>query len=146
LKKSINQLITNTTFLSTTLNRDLASIFFVGVPDPSQNLISVLLQIEADKKLNTRAFANISQYSSFLAEIEILFMVGSTFRIRDIYQNYGEYFYTLDLVLCSEEDLQLEQTIHSFRSQLQTNRSFTVTTFPNLMDRITQRKQHELCQ
>ncbi|CAF2925571.1 unnamed protein product, partial [Rotaria sp. Silwood2] len=115
-RSSTNNYCTINSFLSATLNRDVAEGFLQAAPS-SDTLIPVLMEIEADISQNTKPFADIAHLSQFPHEHEILFMIGSIFQIRTVQQHRGENFYTLKLVLCSENVIELQETYKSFKSE-----------------------------
>ncbi len=60
---------------------------------------SVLFKINCDtRRPDTKPFADISHLSCFENEKEILFMLGSVFRLEDIGDSY-RHLYTYDLAL-----------------------------------------------
>ncbi|CAF1403772.1 unnamed protein product [Adineta steineri] len=84
LKKSIGQYISVNSFVSTTTDPQQARLF-LDVPDTTNKLESVLFDIIADPKVvTTKPFADISTFSDFPSESEILFMIGSIFRVDSI--------------------------------------------------------------
>ena len=84
LKKYVGQFISMNSFLSTSTDRSIA-LSFLGNSYDSYNLERVLFEIHADPYSGTmKPFANISKYSYFTTESEVLFMVGSIFRLQSI--------------------------------------------------------------
>ena len=84
LKKSKGSLISINTFLSTSKKIQIAQIFS-GQGEVEHPLARVLLQIEAfPARLHSVFFADIHTFSQFPAEMEVLFSLGSTFRIQSI--------------------------------------------------------------
>ena len=84
LKKSIGNLISINSFLSTSRDIAIARIF-AGEGIIEDRLVRVLLTIEANPaRLQSVFFADISQISQFPDENEVLFSLGSTFRILSI--------------------------------------------------------------
>jgi tetratricopeptide (TPR) repeat protein len=84
LKKSIESLISINSFLSTSRDINVARIF-AGEGIIEDRLVRVLLQIQANPaRLQSVFFADISQISQFPVESEVLFSLGSTFRILSI--------------------------------------------------------------
>ncbi|CAF3380445.1 unnamed protein product [Rotaria sp. Silwood2] len=131
-KNSINEYFTINSFLSATLNRDIAKMYVVSAPK-SDSLMSILIEIEAHMNQNTKAFASIAHLSQFPNELEILFMIGSTFRIRSLDQNV-ENFYILNILLCSENDIELKETFKCFKSEYHSCAS--LTSLGNVMHRM----------
>ncbi|CAF4870263.1 unnamed protein product, partial [Rotaria socialis] len=82
--------------LSTSLNRRVAERFLRQsiVPCSSDDRAGVIFEIEADPRVicdvngdNRRPFAQIDEFSYYGDEAEILFMVGSIFRLESIRQD-----------------------------------------------------------
>ncbi|CAF3014001.1 unnamed protein product [Rotaria sp. Silwood2] len=83
LQASVGKLISINTFLSTSANRTVALSFLKHSPDHSKKL---LYEITVNPQtIPNRPFADISSHSFYPSEKEVLFMIGSTFRIDNIY-------------------------------------------------------------
>lgn len=83
-KDSLGNFISIKSFFSTTRDLDLAK-FFCTDSSISNDHERVLFDIEADPQLhNIKPFGNIALLSQFPNEEEILFMIGSIFRIVNI--------------------------------------------------------------
>ncbi|CAF1400563.1 unnamed protein product [Adineta steineri] len=76
-------IISINTFLSTTTSMQVA-LMYAGKFHENHDLISVIFSIEANSQARTRPYANISQYSMFPDEDEVLFAMGSVFQICNI--------------------------------------------------------------
>jgi hypothetical protein len=75
LKDSVGSLISVNSFVSTSINRQLALSFLESSPI-SDDLQGVLLEIDADPPLNgIKPFANITSFSYFPGEDEVLMML-----------------------------------------------------------------------
>ena len=90
LRQSLGNIISMRSFLSTTLNRQMA-LFYLGETDDSSQstLVPVLIEIDLDETRycgnSEKPFANITEYSAFgEAEQEVLFMIGSHFRVDEV--------------------------------------------------------------
>jgi len=84
-------LLVNKSFFSTTLNRNTALIYVDPRAELSDNIQNILFEIEID--LNTKSsypFTDISHLSQFPMESEILFMIGTTFKINTNEINFKE--------------------------------------------------------
>ena len=91
LKQHIGQFISINSFFSTSTNRTTA-LFFLGDTTSLIDLERVLFEIDADPKMvTTKPFADISKYSDFTDESEVLFMIGSIFRLKSINCNDDQY-------------------------------------------------------
>ncbi|CAF0754657.1 unnamed protein product [Didymodactylos carnosus] len=82
LKRSIGKLISMNSFISTTINRELALIY-AGNGSESPQKESVLFKIKIHLK-STKPFANIEQFSCLKDENEILLSAGAVFRVVSV--------------------------------------------------------------
>ncbi len=107
LRKSIGEYISMNSFLSTSINRDEAHSFLFS-SDSSDDIEQVFFKIDADPRLeNTKPFSNITRLSYFQNEKEVLFMIGSIFRLVEMkHDHHG--IWNIRMVLCSENDNQLQ--------------------------------------
>jgi tetratricopeptide (TPR) repeat protein len=119
LKNSKGQYISMNSFLSTTKNRQLA-VIYAGLDDTGKNLTSVLFEIEANtRRSDLKPFADISNMSQFgEGETEILFMIGSIFKINDIYFNITDQIWEIKLELSSENDKELKDVYLSLKNEV----------------------------
>ncbi|CAF4351017.1 unnamed protein product, partial [Rotaria sordida] len=87
IKENVERLISINSFFSTTKDYSVASIFS-GFGDQNKPLgqISVLFQIEINDTGHSikRPFASLQEISKIQDEEEILFSVGTIFRIEDV--------------------------------------------------------------
>lgn len=113
LKRSSGELISINSYLSTSLNRDLAYKFLRQPTD----LERILFEIDADPRLHgIKPFANISQLSCYAKEQEVLFMLGSMFKLGDITHDRNS-VWTVKLTLCGDRDLNLKELVEHMKSQ-----------------------------
>ncbi|UJR29707.1 hypothetical protein I4U23_017256 [Adineta vaga] len=111
LKLSIGKYVSMNSFVSTTVDRNTA-LFFVT---PSTTFIenhlqSVLLDIDINKSVkDVKPYSDISSLSYFKQEKEILFMIGSIFKIENIFQSEFDCISIIKLSLCSENDHELKE-------------------------------------
>ena len=85
-QENLGEVITIKTFFSTTASLQVALLFVDGYPDDLES-IPVIISIEIDSSIpSARPYANISQFSIYQDEDEVLFAMGSLFRIRSIEQ------------------------------------------------------------
>ncbi|CAF1018912.1 unnamed protein product [Adineta ricciae] len=115
MKSNIGGIISFHHFLSTTLRRSKALEFIPGsLADP--NLVYVLLEIECDQSPSPsvlpKPFANVSKLSSMLSEREVLFALGSRFRICTVDYNEKDQHYVVKLQLVTN-DLPLSSVNNS---------------------------------
>ncbi|CAF3409601.1 unnamed protein product [Rotaria socialis] len=142
LRCSVGKFISINSFFSTSLNRDTTLLFLTtGIYANEHNhdkcFESVLFEIDADPVVVmsnswNRPFANISTFSEFPSEDEVLFMLGSIFRLDDISydQSSATVCNTLKTVkiirmtLCNDQEKDLEQlytVMKKYFSKAQTN-------------------------
>ncbi|CAF4790259.1 unnamed protein product [Rotaria sp. Silwood1] len=104
LHESIGKMISINSFLSTTRDREVAKMF----ADKSIDLEAVLFEININSLLDgIKPFADVSSFSDFPQEKEILFMLGSIFRIDNVYQDENG-MWIIQLNLCSDHDRDLK--------------------------------------
>jgi len=83
LKELQGNIISINTFLSTTTSMQIA-LMYAGKYHGNSDMTSVVFSIEKHSPVETRPYANISRYSLFPDEDEVLFGMGSVFRIGNI--------------------------------------------------------------
>ncbi|CAF1270557.1 unnamed protein product [Adineta steineri] len=112
-KKPIGELISMNSFLSTSLSRPLAYSFL----PQSTDLERVLFEIDANPEIHgIKPFANIASLSYYPKEEEVLFMLGSIFRLVDLSHDRNG-VWTIKLSLCSDQDLDLKEILNHMKSQ-----------------------------
>ncbi|CAF3404181.1 unnamed protein product [Rotaria sp. Silwood2] len=100
LKGNINGRIAMNSFTSTSLSSATA-LEFAGNGTGRPLIESVLFEIECPIKLSTKPYANIQKYSYLKTEDEILFTIGTTFRIESVEQ-YTDDIWLVKLILCED--------------------------------------------
>ena len=114
LKQSIGKLISINSFFSTTTNYSKVFSFL----NASRGLERVLFEIDADPKMATaKPFANISKHSDYPGESEVLFMIGSIFRLENIHQNDTN-IWIIRMSLSSDEEHGLRQVLLYMKAQI----------------------------
>jgi len=107
LKDSLGEFIAINSFLSTSLDRQQARSFF-SFSDNSNDVGRVFFEIEADPSLdNIKPFSDISSYSPYPEEKEVLFMIGSIFRLVSMDRDQDGIL-IVRMKLCSNNDNQLK--------------------------------------
>lgn len=108
IRDEAKNLIAFDSFLSTTSDIDVAKYFALRKHDPKHE--SVLFHIEIDADRMKRPFANISGYSHYKTESEILFSIGTVFRIDDVATEKDKKgIWLVHLSTISEDDEQLQK-------------------------------------
>jgi tetratricopeptide (TPR) repeat protein len=116
LKNNINEFISINSFLSTSLDRELA-LFFVDDSNVSNDLERVFFEIDADPCLeNIKPFSNITSHSYFANEAEVLFMIGSIFQLIRVYHNQDG-IWIVQMKLCTSNDHQLTSLVEHLRNE-----------------------------
>jgi tetratricopeptide (TPR) repeat protein len=113
LRNSINQFISINSFLSASIDRYVALGFLQG---DSDDLEQVLFEIDADPTVTTKPFADITQFSYFKKEKEVLIMVGSIFRIVDVFDDDSG-VWIIRMTLCSDDDHALKTIFEHMKSE-----------------------------
>ncbi|CAF1160522.1 unnamed protein product [Didymodactylos carnosus] len=107
MRKSIGEFISINSFFSTSQNRQLA-LEFINTITPTNDLKQILFEITVDIRLSTKPFADVTKLSFFKEEEEIIFMLGSVFRITNVIYSKEEQVWVAKLVLCNENDHDLK--------------------------------------
>lgn len=116
VKHNLNGFLSVTSFLSTTMFKELAIIFAGNGTEIDTQ--SVLFQIDIDQSVQNFPYANISTESDFGdVEGEILFTMGSVFRILSI-KSIGKNMWSIHLKLTGEEDEELKNLTKYMRGGL----------------------------
>lgn len=114
--------ISMNSLLSTSGDQGVARFFAESSIDPTDTrLRAVLFEIEADTlRTDSKPFADITKSSYYRdKEDEVLFMAGSIFRIIDVRKtSEKDSIWLVKMVLCGEDDDQLNQVFTSLKSCL----------------------------
>ncbi|CAF0876980.1 unnamed protein product [Adineta ricciae] len=113
LKDSVGKYISINSFFSTSLNRNLALFFSREENDYER----VLFEIDATPQSeDEKPFADISSYSNFPAESEVLFMCGSVFRVMDVSRD-SDGLWLIHMILSNEKDHELKRIFEHMKNQ-----------------------------
>ncbi|CAF1118927.1 unnamed protein product [Rotaria sordida] len=78
----------------------------------------VLFEIDADPTMaTTKPFADISPFSQFPRESEILFMLGSIFRLKSIHRPGNSQLWIIRMILCSDNEHELKHVLMHIKQQ-----------------------------
>ena len=114
-KEHIGGLVSFNAFFSTSLSLDIALMFAgTSIEEDDFSLRSVLFCIEVDSSIErTQPFANIDLYSVNEDEDEVLFSVGSVFRVEKVeYLPNNEHIIVIYLTMVDERDLPKENVLN----------------------------------
>jgi hypothetical protein len=109
-KELRGSIISINTFLSTTTSMQVA-LMYANQHYENPDLISVVFNIETNPGADTRPYANISRHSLFPDEDEVLFAMGSVFRIGVIRQlPNADHVWVIYLKTIDQQDYQFSST------------------------------------
>ncbi|CAF4198817.1 unnamed protein product [Rotaria sp. Silwood2] len=128
LHKSIGNIISMNSFLSTTVKRDVALRFMKYNPNllSSDDHVPVMFEIDADPRIigssreNSRLFAEIARFSDHKGESDVLFMLGSIFCLNEICHDQSSTDATISIIrmtLCSDHDNDLKQLYDHMKNE-----------------------------
>ncbi|CAF1386539.1 unnamed protein product, partial [Didymodactylos carnosus] len=119
LRKSAGNYISLNSFISTTEDRKYALGFITSLIDClDESLEPVLIEIYADLRLQTKPFANVAHLSHMHDEREVLFMLGSVFRLDSVTYDSSIGIWIVKLTLCSENNENSKQIYEFMKKEL----------------------------
>jgi tetratricopeptide (TPR) repeat protein len=84
----------------------------------SDDLERVFFEIEANPHLdNAKPFSNITSHSYFPNEEEVLFMLGSIFKLLSIKKTDDNGIWIIRMTLCSDDDYQLKPVFDHMKNE-----------------------------
>ena len=104
-------LISMNGFLSTTIDRDVALKFAGDIEQISEGQKSILFMLEIDKQMK-QPYAYISDCSEKPDELEVLFSLGTIWRIKSI--KLDEDPCIIELISCDELDSQSNELLKKY--------------------------------
>ena len=119
-QQSLGQCVSMNSFISSSLNRDLA-LFYLGnsVPNNEDAPKRLLFEIDADPWIDCiKPFADISEFSNYLEEQEVLFMLGSVFRLDSIVFDLDRHIWIIGMTMCSDNEHQEKDVYEKMRNEL----------------------------
>jgi tetratricopeptide (TPR) repeat protein len=136
LRRSEGKIISNNSFLSTSMDSSVAMIFCEKQSRP--DLQRVLFTIDADPNVGTsKPFADISYLAEFHDEREILFMPGCLFRLMKIeHQNTTKgRIVNINMKLCGDSENNLKNLFDHMKKECRISADGNVTplSFANLL-------------
>ncbi|CAF3710860.1 unnamed protein product, partial [Didymodactylos carnosus] len=130
LKDNIGRLISMNTFISTTCDKGVASML-AGDGSFSPILESILFEIQINTSDDTKPYANIKELSVMHDEDEVLFSIGTIFRIKSVEQATDTGIWSVKLLLKSQSDEQLQVLSEQIRKE--THGSSSLHTLGHLL-------------
>jgi tetratricopeptide (TPR) repeat protein len=117
LQKYIDQFISVNSFFSTTIERRRA-LFGLGDLNQSIDLERVLFEIDTDPEVvTTKPFADISAHSVIDSELEVLFMLGSIFRLKSVERSEDQ-VWIIRMTLSSDDEHDLKPVFVHMKNQV----------------------------
>ncbi|CAF3916699.1 unnamed protein product [Didymodactylos carnosus] len=117
LQKKVGGLLSMNSFLSTTAQEAVAVRYARSSLDRS-DITSVLFEMMVDTEKCRQPFANIKTVSTFSTENEILFSVGTVFRIISIKKLRKEDVWNVHLELSGDEDIEISLLKNHIKREL----------------------------
>jgi len=118
LRRSINNFISINSFFSTSINRHKA-LGFLNSTEITSDLFRVLFVIDADpRSIKSKPFADIRSLSYYPDECEVLFMIGSIFRLIKIEEMKNEEIVMTHLELCGDDEHDLKELFDHMKNKL----------------------------
>ncbi|CAF3082836.1 unnamed protein product [Rotaria sp. Silwood2] len=114
LEENLNGLISINAFFSTSKSSSVASRFGI---DGTQDNPTVIFTISIDDHICDQPYAHIENSSNFSHEEEILFSIGTIFRIENVEQ-MNDTVWSVELKLYNRDNLELKQLMISFEEQI----------------------------
>ncbi|CAF1189331.1 unnamed protein product [Adineta ricciae] len=112
---SAGSMISTNGFFSTTKELDVALKFLESYSDNSK---TVLFEIRVDPCLQTAVFANIDQFSFVEGEKEVLFSLGSVFKIDNIIYDSPFYSCKIQMTATDERSISIQEYLNAKRQQM----------------------------
>ncbi|UJR26397.1 hypothetical protein I4U23_007729 [Adineta vaga] len=134
LKNSIHHFISINTFFSTSICRELA-LLFLDQSSTSNELERVIFEIEADPShTSTKQFCFIESNTYFRQTEEVLFTIGSIFRLNNLYQQ-TDGIWIIQLMSCADDDsIQFKEYFKPYKI----NDKVNLIAFGNLLRKLNQ--------
>jgi tetratricopeptide (TPR) repeat protein len=143
-EESIGKYISINTFFSTFINRDNALNYFNDYEQDDNSIKKILFKIDADPRLTKlKPFGNITVHSQTTTEEEILFSLGSIFRLNNINRGKND-IYTIHLTLCSDDDHHFKTIFDHIKHQYADN-DINLLSFGNALRRMGKLNEAEKC-
>jgi hypothetical protein len=117
LKRMKDKLISINSFFSTSID-DRVAYTFLNNSDASSDLQKVMFEIDADPQVVTsKPFAGIKEHSYVKREAEVLFMLGSIFRIESIHRD-DKNVCIIRMTLCNEDAHELKSVLMDMKQEM----------------------------
>ncbi|CAM4789223.1 unnamed protein product [Rotaria magnacalcarata] len=115
LNKSVGIIISTNGFFSTTKDNQVALGFIASHSDEQKR---ILFEIKVDCRLQTIVFADIDNYSQMGGEQEVLFGLGSVFKIDNVMFDSKLYCWTIQMTATDERSVNIQEYVNAKRKQM----------------------------
>jgi len=117
LRNYVGNIISINSFFSTSMSRQ-RSMLFLNQMKASNDLHRVLFEIDADPHLtSSKPFADISKYSDYSDEQEILFMIGCVFRLIDVRRSNDGEMWIVRMKLCGDNEHDMKKLFEHMKKE-----------------------------
>ncbi|CAF0967697.1 unnamed protein product [Rotaria sordida] len=117
MKKSIGKFLSMNSFLSSSRDRSTALHFARSTPK-TDGFQQIIFEIEINPRLQTKAFADVTQVSYYQNEDEVLIMLGALFRIEKVNEDKKEGIWMVHVSLANEDDYHLKETFSYMKNTI----------------------------
>lgn len=143
-EESIGKYLSINRFFSTFINRENALNYFQDYEQDDKSIKKIIFKIDADPRLiKIKPFANITVHSQISNEDEILFSLGSIFRLDNIHHSKDD-IYTIHLILSSDDNSHLKPIFDHIKHQYGEN-DINLLSFGNALRRMGKLDEAEKC-
>jgi tetratricopeptide (TPR) repeat protein len=117
LEQMQGQLMSINSFFSASID-DRVAYKFLTNSNASSDLQKVMFEIDADPRVVTsKPFAGIKEHSYVKREAEVLFMLGSIFRIENVRRN-DKGLWVIRMTLCNENAHELNNVLQDMKQKM----------------------------
>ncbi|CAF4678252.1 unnamed protein product, partial [Rotaria sp. Silwood2] len=116
LQSSVGQLVTFASFISTTVDRELA--YGYARTSARENVVPAFFEFHMNTQYdNTRPYAYVANYSAIRDEYEVLISVGTIFRLISIAQDLETGIWCIVLSLCQQHNNDIKHLMPTKRGR-----------------------------
>ncbi|CAF3665093.1 unnamed protein product [Adineta steineri] len=117
---TVGSLVSINSFMSTTFDSSVAKMIVESASECDAENSGVLMIIHVNNKSDnsSKPFAYVKHSSHFADEDEVLFMLGTVFRITDIHYDETECICLLEMELCNELDDDMKQVSEALSAEI----------------------------
>lgn len=117
LRQSVNKIISMNSFLSTSFKRDVC-LFMLANGDDSRRRALFEINLDPTTTARSKPLADITNESAIQDEEEVLFMLGSIFRINHVFQQ-DDGVWIIQMSLCTDDDHELKPLFQHLKCSIE---------------------------